>query len=163
MQTTKHRGRVRRSVVPPELAVPIVQGETVVPDEYRPDALDYLCEQIMLGKSMREACQDDLMPSQLQIVRWLNSDAAFKQRYTECQRVRVLVESGNLLDIADGKDGYSTQRDRIRLDTRFKMLAKLEPSTWGDRVEHALNVTGELSAMLAGAKNQGHRLPDASS
>lgn len=173
---------MHRSVAPQP---PSVGGATVVPDEYRPDALDYLCEQIMLGTPLHVICADALMPNQRWIVRKLNSDAGFKQKFIEAQRVRALTESSSLIDIADGDrhqrltrseeryddergevymlhhyEASDTARDKLRIDTRMKLLAKLEPTVFGDRVEHDHTVTGELSVMLAAAMNQGHRLPN---
>jgi hypothetical protein len=162
------------------LAAPAPQGEVIVPEQYRADAIDHLCEQLMLGGQLRDICADETMPSMRVVTRWLNADAGFKKRFLEAQRVRVLVESGNLLAIADGTDGgqvllreveaidgtvvrhydaADTARDKLRIDTRLKLLAKLEPAVFGDKVTHGHEVTGELAVMLHAAMNQGHRLP----
>lgn len=150
---------LRRTTDPRHLA-PLVKGEAVVPAEYRQDAIDYLCERLSLGHTLREVCSRPDMPSHRWVRRKLNTDPVFKQQYIEALRIHALTEAANVIRIADGQDGFNeTSRDRLRVDTRMKILAKLEPSVFGDKVEVDHNVTGELAAMLAGAKNKGHTLP----
>lgn len=136
---------------------PATQGMTLPSLDVRSDAADVICERLMDGWPLDEICESDGMPSRRAVLRWINTDAAFKQRFLEAQRVRVFAESASLLDIADGPGEIA--RDRLRIDTRLKLLAKLEPDVFGDRVEHDHTVTGELASLLAGAMDAGHGLP----
>lgn len=157
----------------------------MVPAEYRPDAPDYLVAQILEGRTMREICQEDAMPSVGMVRRWLTQDDGLKMRYLDAVRIKAVGEADALIAIADGTDQpqrvlyteevenedgemvtrkhYSqeadTSRDRLRVDTRLKVLEKLEPAIFGAKVEHGHNVTGELQQMLRAAMNKGHGLP----
>ena len=177
----KHKGRRRAVIDTPKASV---HGETVVPDDYRADALEYLCERIMLGDKLADICSDDLMPSFQQISKWLAHDPGFKARFIEAQRVRALIDSARLQDIADGEvkvlkteeitannEAIVTLREveedparsRIRVDALKWRLSRLHPDIFGDKVEIGHNVTGELARMIQEASNQGHKLPKVSS
>lgn len=177
-----HKGRISRSVVAPHLATKSVGGFTVVPENYRDDALEYLCEQLMHGVPLADICDQEMMPSKTLVLKWMATDVGFKRDFLEAQRVRALLESENILTIADGNSGKmlykeeldedgeviaqhyvreDVQRSRLRVDTRFKLLAKLEPEVFGDKVELGHTVTGDLLKLLEGATNQGHKLPRA--
>lgn len=158
MSQPQRKSRRRVTSLEPAPA-PSVMGETVVPNEYRPDALDYICEQLSAGEALTVICADDLMPSLSTVRRWLNTDPAFKGRYLDALRVRALTEAGSLIDIADSLDN-DTPRQKLRIDTRLKVLAKLEPEVFGDKVEHGHTVVGELAGMLKAAMNKGHKLPN---
>ncbi len=154
-QAARQSKRRRISLKP---AAPSVQGETVVPEDYRPDALDYICEQISAGHALEAICLQELMPN-IQIVRrWLANDPAFKGRVLDAMRVHALTEGIKLIEIADDVN-HSVQRQRLRINTRQWLLGKLEPEAFGDRVEHGHNVVGELAGMLKAAMNKGHKLP----
>lgn len=158
-QTPKHKGRRTASVatrIPPAS----VQGETVVNPEYRQDALSYLCERVAMGDSLPDICADDLMPDLRQVMRWLANDESFKTQFIEAQRLRALIESARMQDIADGVDELEeVPRSKLRVDTLKWRLSKYHPETFGDRIEVGHNVAGELAQMLREASNQGHKLP----
>ena len=137
-------------------------------------------ERVAAGHSLADVCNDDdLMPPLYLVRRWLANDPKFKARYIEAMRVHALEEGGRMLRIADGEQVlvrevedletgevhrvYETegvQRSSLRVKTRLEMLKRLEPETFGDKVENTHDVGGELAAMLKGAMNRGHRLPE---
>lgn len=168
--TSIHKGHISRSVTAPHLAQPSVGGEVLVPDKYRQDAKQYVCEQMLLGVSLLDVCRDEMMPSKSVMLGWLGTDQGFKAEYLDALRVRTLMESHRLVAISDGterkvciadeygeiiKEYYipeDVQRSRLRIDTRFKLLAKLEPTVFGDKMELAhtgnIGLTDMTSAEL---------------
>lgn len=148
-----------------------------MPLDYRADALDYLCERLSAGHAIAAVCDEPSMPSEALVRRWLNNDPGFKARYFDAMRVHALTEGQKILTIADGEeilshvttddDGTVTehfktedvQRSKLRVDARFKMLSKLEPQVFGEKIEHDHNVVGELAQMMNEAMNHGHKLP----
>lgn len=139
---------------------PSAGGETIVPEQFRPDAIDYLCERLSGGETLAAICVDPDMPGQALVRRWLANDPGFKRRYFDSMRVHALTAGQEILSIADGpmrithetvdENGesikhYATEdpaRSKLRVDTRFKMLAKLEPEVFGEKIEHGHNVVG---------------------
>lgn len=147
------------SVRPPDVAVPPpTGGETVVPAVFRADALEYLIEELSDGRTIREVCRENDMPSTQEVNRWLRNDDGFRQRYLDAIRIKYLSEAGNIMTIADD-ESVDTSRAKLMIDTRFKMLSKLEPAIFGDKVELGHSVTGELAQMMREAVNKGHNLP----
>jgi hypothetical protein len=57
------------------------------------------------------------------------------QRYARACDDRADLMADELLDIADEKTG-DVNRDRLRVDSRKWLLAKLRPKKYGDKIEH---------------------------
>ena len=170
--------QTRRRTITTTPNPPATGGYTVLPEEYRPDALDHLIERLSAGEPLAVICEDPLMPPPSKIRRWLASDASFKARYIDALRIHALTEGQKILAIADGTDPDArlvvideetgetrsihvedTARSKLRVDTRLKLLSKLEPEVFGDKIEHGHTVTGELAEMMKQAMNRGHHLP----
>ena len=161
----------RRSVQP---EVEPTGGMAVPAPEFRADAKEHICERLMLGERLEDICRVDDLPPRATVMRWMTKDPGFRAAMDDALRSRALLESNRILDIADGKDGAivvtsedgdevaipeDTQRSRLRVDTRFRLLKHLEPAVWGDKQVHEHDVGGDLAELMAGAVNQGHRLP----
>jgi hypothetical protein len=137
-----------------------------------------LCERLSAGENLASICDDELMPAPSLVRRWLNNDAGFKARYFDAMRVHALTEAHSLIAISDGEMQvvreyedrdtgeitlhFGTEdvaRSRLRVDTRLKLLSKLEPAVFGEKIEHDHNVVGELAQMMNEAMDRGHKLP----
>lgn len=159
--------RKRRSVPLPQHAPqPSVGGEVLVPENLRKDAKDVVCEQLMQGLPLHEICAMDMMPKESMVLRWVHTDKGFKDNFLGALRTRMLLESHNLTAIADGRerkvkicdeDGNviseeylqeETKRAKLRIDTRLKLLEKLEPEVFGAKVETTLGLNDELTQQL---------------
>ena len=140
-------------------SAPSVQGETVVPAEYRPDALDYFCDQLIAGETVESICTHDAMPSVKVVRKWMSNDPGLRTRIVEAQKVRALEKTNEIFDIADDEEIPVASR-RLRTDVRLKTAEKLIPDTYGKRIDHQLSVSDDFMQMLSAAKNVGHVLPD---
>ncbi len=143
-----------------------------------------LCADIATGTSAKHALNKLGLSRQL-LHQWCASDASLLDLYARARELQALAMADDTLDIADGIDiatperlaalvqaiqgvddgdkdrilasltNAAVQRDRIRVDARKWMTAKVYPKVFGDRqvVEHELgeSLTGLLTAAFTGA------------
>lgn len=89
------------------------------------------------GEPLTQITADAHMPCDDTVRNWADADET-GQIARDIARAR---EKGfdqialDALKIADDKEGEH-QRDRLRVDTRLKLLAKWDPKRYGDRVTH---------------------------
>lgn len=122
------------------------------PVEQVPQTLvEEIVEWIAEGNTLREYCRKEGKPSYVTVYNWLKKDATFAERFACARDSGEDVISQECLSIADDRsndvsgelempNGVAVQRDRLRVDTRLKLLAKWNPKKWGDKVQQ--EVTG---------------------
>lgn len=144
----------------PTIRPPSTGGEIVIPSHCRQDALDRIIDRTIAGESLKLICKPDNMPSMALVRRWMSTNTAFNTRYIQAQATRALEEASKIIDIADGNlsDVDDVARDRLRVQTRLKLVEKLIPA-YGNRISHELSVSEQLENMLTAARNTGHVLP----
>ncbi len=164
-------------------AKPSSQGATVVPETYPPDVLDIICQRVLSGERLMAICKQDRMPKEATVMRWLNEDENFRNRFLDCQRIRALLDTELMQSIADGdtkvsiekvvvnNDGKEetvsvevpedVQRSALRVKTIQWRAAKLLPKVFGDKIQQEHTLTGDLAELLKSASNAGHKLPEA--
>lgn len=127
---------------------------------------DAICVQIAEGKSLRDICEADGMPSRSAVFRWLADPEreAFRNQYAQAREDQADTIFEEILTIADDArndwmerrgeedagwqaNGEHIQRSRLRVDARKWMAGKLRPKVYGDKItqEH----TGGLTITLA--------------
>lgn len=176
-----HKGR--RKIQPsPRKQKPSLQAEVIPSSEYPVDIKDALCTRILDGEKLHVMCKEDGMPAQPTVLRWLNDDPAFMERFINAQRARALLDADMMQYIADGntrievekvvtdKDGEAStvvmsipedvQRSALRVKTIQWRASKLIPNIFGDKVQQEHSIVGDLAALINGASNKGHRLPE---
>ena len=110
-----------------------------------------ICARLAEGRSLRDVCRDPDMPGRSTVFRWLGARADFAVDYARAREAAVDALAEDILDIADNgnadwivkerKDGtpYAVansehiQRSRLRVDTRKWLMARLRPTTYGER------------------------------
>lgn len=127
------------------------------PNKYTKKLGDEICERLAEGESLRSICRDDDKPSKSSVFRWLlahddkNLDS-FRDQYTHAREIQAEGIFDEVLDIADNsandwmtreiKGGLEIEvpnsevirRSEIRINTRFKVLARMLPRKYGDLV-----------------------------
>ena len=131
--------------------VPSTGGAIIVPPHYRPDALDYICDQVVEGRKLVEICDDKDVPSVGTVKRWLTRNEEFNKRYLKAFSVFLTIDAPNIIAIADGVDNpdETTTRSQLRVTTRLRLLEKLAPEHFGDKVQVAGNPAGAMMAFIA--------------
>lgn len=148
------------------------------PSDYSPELADKICEQIVLGYSLRTISKDESMPCVSTIFNWIRSKPEFLQQYEKAKAEQADALTEDMLDIADdgsndwmiktGKDaesigwqlnGEHVQRSRLRLDTRKWIASKLKPKKYGDRTilagdpESPVNVITRIERTIVDPQN----------
>lgn len=146
------------------------------PSSYTKEMADEICSQIAEGKSLRELCEQEGMPSKSSIFKWLRTEEGFADNYTRAKEQQAEHFADELVAIADdgsndwmevhhGDDedsawrlnGEHVQRSKLRIDSRKWLMSKMLPKKYGDKLDlnmaGSLNVTNlsdeELAAKLA--------------
>ena len=115
---------------------------------------EVLADEILMrhaaGESLVKICAEPGMPS-------INTIGAWTIKFPEFSRARARARLdwadylfAETLDIADNTGGKDTpalvQRDKLRVNTRMRMVAKINPAEYGERLEIATN-EAEVQAM----------------
>lgn len=124
------------------------------PSDFTEEKALEICDQLANGKSLRSICQQDDMPGQTTVFRWLEAHESFRVQYAYARELQADALFDETLDIADEKandktinaDGQEVvnheaiQRARLRIDTRKWMAGKLRPKKYGER--QAMELSG---------------------
>ena len=97
-----------------------------------------ICSRIAKGESLRSIVKDNKMPVSSTIFRWLLEEdkKKFKEQYKEARNVQAELMFEELLEIADENDDKETSnRSRLRVDTRKWYLSKVLPKKFGDKLD----------------------------
>lgn len=110
------------------------------PQPVNQEIADEICEWIRQGKTLREFCRQDGKPSWRTVYDWLEKDEGFATRFARAREDGHEVLAQECQQIADENcvDHVDVQRNRLRIETRLKLLAKWNPKKWGDKqaVDH---------------------------
>jgi hypothetical protein len=126
------------------------------PSLYTPELETRICEEIAEGKSLREICRADDMPSRDTVYAWKVANQAFSDRYARAVEDRAEKLEKEILAIADDDEGDygfkedkdgdgeggkpfilpdNIQRAKLRVDARKWIASKLFPKKYGDKVQ----------------------------
>ena len=113
------------------------------PSSYTFEVSEQICEQMAGGKGLRAICAQEGMPSRPTVLRWLQDNSGFRDRYAQARMdwyseeiLKIAFDdSGDL--IIDGDRVMSghhvVQRARLKVDTVKWIMAKLHPGKYGDK------------------------------
>ena len=105
------------------------------PSKFTDKLFAEICERLSKGEPLAQICRDEHMPDRSVVWDWGQADANVSQRITRAREDGFDALASEALRIADNKEGEH-QRDRLRVDTRLKLLAKWDPKRYGDRITH---------------------------
>jgi hypothetical protein len=116
------------------------------PSSYTFEVSEEICRQMAEGKGLRQICAQEEMPSRPTVLRWIEDNPSFRDRYararTHCMEwyqeeiLRIAFDdSGDL--IIDGDRVMSghhvVQRARLKVDSLKWVMSKLAPKKYGDK------------------------------
>ena len=134
-------------------------GSTLVPSEYRQDALDVLCDERAAGSTLKEIVKIEGMPPYRWFVRAFTRDAALFKRYRDALDLNFMLEADRLLEIADNVDG-DVARAKLQIGVRQWLLERRDPRNFGEKTEVTHEIGSELKDLFENARQEG-RLPPA--
>jgi hypothetical protein len=131
------------------------------PSKYSEALIDEICERIANGESLNRILKDDHMPDYKSVTTWLDdpNKPEFLQKYARARELQAETLADEIVSIADetdvtiddhGKvtfDSVAVARNRLRVDARKWVAAKLKPKKYGDKIEatHTGSVTLQIS------------------
>lgn len=136
------------------------------PSLYTKDVSNEIADRLSQGEPLAVICRDDHMPSDRTVRDWMASDPEFSAVIARAREIGFDVIAADCLHIADQPNKRITPegeahesdpaRDRLRVETRLKLLAKWDPRRYGEKqqVEHSGQVTLE-SLIGESAKDEG--------
>jgi hypothetical protein len=126
------------------------------PSSYTEETANRICEQLSLGRSLREICRADDMPGISTVMRWLGvkENESFRERYACARVIQADILFDEILTIADtpivgvktvtkGEATERTEADmlehrRLQIDARKWIASKLAPKKYGEKLAHEL-------------------------
>ena len=121
------------------------------PSIYSDELLDAICERLSEGEPLAQICRDPEINVAPRTVRqWANKMENVKEAVAQARILGYDAISEETLAIADGllpdaEGKRDPTRDKLRVDTRLKLLAKWDPKRFGDASQIRLaNADGDL-------------------
>ncbi len=116
-----------------------------VPEEFAREIVAWLAA----GKSLREYCLQPGRPHFGTVYDRIAKDADFAQRVAAAREVGFDQIALECLAIADETpaDSVEVQHQRLRIDTRLRLLAKWCPRRFGDRLDLAHRSAVEITVV----------------
>jgi len=133
---------------------------------YSEKVADEIIRRISEGETLRSICRDEKMPAWRTVYAWRAENEEFSARFARARDIghdAIAEESMELLDLppercatefGDKVDPGYVQWQKNRAEQRLKLLAKWNPSRYGDKigVEHSGKV--ELADALQAARER---------
>lgn len=119
------------------------------PTSYTPKLAQEITERLSVGEPLAKICRDEHMPAVCTVGNWKKAHKEFLIAFTRARDEGFDAIAMEALDIADDgkgdwikdKNGHKIvnhdviQRSKLRVETRLKLLAKWDPSRYGDRMD----------------------------
>lgn len=128
---------------------------------------DYICDELVSGRSLRSICTDEGVPPVGTVLRWLAQDlhAGFREQYAKARELQADALFDETLQIADtpvigrkvkiDKDGDEevTEEDmiahrRLQIDVRKWIAGKLRPKVYGEKTVLAGDDSAPLNIVV---------------
>lgn len=137
----------------------VVMGRPTI---YSDELVDCICDELMVGRSLRKICEDEAMPHISTVMRWIAERDDFCEQYTRARQVQAEYLLDELIDIADDSskdyvivdgqerlDQEHIQRAKLRIDTRKWNIEKLAPKKYGakQQLEHTGSNGGAIETV----------------
>lgn len=125
------------------------------PSTYSEDIAAEIVKRISEGEPLAQICRDEHMPGVSTVYDWMKRRGDLSGAIARAREAGFDVIATDCLKIADDPEG-DPQRDKLRVDTRLKLLAKWDPKRYGEAVQlkhsDAEGQTIDLSATSAAAR-----------
>jgi hypothetical protein len=121
-----------------------------------PEVEERIIEGLTDGVPLRVLCRQDDIPSWRTVYDWINADPSFASRVAYARDLGFEAIAEDILDIADDTPAISehVQRNKMRIDTRLKLLACWSPKRYGNKQDVSIgNKEGETLKVQSNAEN----------
>ena len=123
------------------------------PSSYTQEIADTVCQRIAEGESLRTMCRDDdEMPSERTVYRWLNANEAFCQQYACARKTWADAQIEEIIAVSKDVDLKADDK-RVQIDTLKWAMGKLN-GKYSDKVKHVGGDDGDNPIAFTGFKRQ---------
>lgn len=122
------------------------------PSQYSQEVADAICSLLAQGWSLRKVIEygyeeysDLKFPSMATVFKWMREHEEFLKQYARAKQESADAMAEEILDIADKtedqimgidkSDGARVQAQKLRIDTRKFLMAKMKPKIYGDKLD----------------------------
>jgi len=135
------------------------------PRRYSPELAARLLGLMTEGRSLRQICEMDGMPTRRAVLYWLKDNEEFREKYEIARQMQVEWWAHEIIEIADDTSGdyvindrgervldkENVHRTRLRIDTRKWLMSKLLPRKYGGDVGDAMPAGSSLLELATAA------------
>lgn len=104
------------------------------PSSFTQEIADEICRELANGKPMARICDRDDMPNYTTVMRWEQDNPEFRQLSARAKQNGTHFLADDALRIADDET-IDTQRAKLMIDTRLRLIGKWNAKAYGDKVE----------------------------
>ena len=115
------------------------------PSEFTQEAALSICSRLATGEPLVKICDSDDLPHVSTVYRWLAANESFRDMYARAREDQADTLADEIIAISDEQRSAITRdgtvydpevnRDRLRIDARKWVAAKLRPRKYGDKLE----------------------------
>lgn len=120
--------------------------------DYTEEKADLICELIAQPMTLLEICQQEGMPAQGTVYRWLDEQPTFREKYARAREIQADMFADQIISVAFDNQGdvvadeYGNakpnheyiNRSRLKVDALKWKAAKTAPKKYGDKIEQTL-------------------------
>ncbi len=114
------------------------KGSPGRPSDYSDQIADEIVRRIAAGDPLAKICREEGI-GRTTVYAWREAHPEFSERFARARLIGFDAIAEDALEIADEQRGDPV-RDKLRVWTRFQLLAKWDPKRYGERV--ATEITG---------------------
>lgn len=116
------------------------------PSTFDQDIADEICRRIAMGEPAVRICESKGMPTYSRFLSWRMRNPSFEQAYARARSDAADTFADQIISIADEhvESSEEAQRNRLRVDARKWVAAKLKPQAYGDQ----LNVNADVAVTV---------------
>lgn len=99
--------------------------------------VEFICNEIMEGKSLRSICEDNALPSAGTFLRWVSTDKAIMEQYTRARGLQADYFADEMAQIADDclPIADNVQKAKLQIETRKWAASKIKPKKYGEKIQ----------------------------
>lgn len=113
------------------------------PSKYTPEVANYICGQIVMGRSLTAICKEEKMPSAVSVHDWFNKGdlepdkypeyKCFLNSYLRAKETQADTLADEVLEIADAcsANNDSVNKAKMQIDARKWACGKMKPKKYG--------------------------------
>lgn len=126
------------------------------PSEYKEETAITICTRLAAGEPLVKICREEELPHVSTVYRWLAANDSFRDMYARAREDQADTLADQIIDIADEDpavvfedkatvggeevdivriDSAAVQHQRLRVEARKWIAAKLKPRKYGEKIE----------------------------